>query len=72
MKFRKPTDDQIITTIFVLIIVIVVGIMSIFKSNSVKADVNKSKIIPKDTIIVIQDKPFYTNVQSTYKCNTRV
>ena len=72
MKFKKPTNDQIIATIFVLIIVIVVGIMSIFKCNSVKADIDKNKFIPKDTLIVMQDKPFYTNVQSTYKCNTRM
>jgi len=72
MKYKNPTDDQIIATIFVLIIVIVVGIISIFKSNNVKADIDKNKFIPKDTLIVMQDKPFYTNVQSTYKCNTRM
>lgn len=61
-----------IATIFVILVVIVIGLMSVYKHTFQRSDIDKSRIIPNDTIIIIQDKPFYTNVQSTYKCNRRV
>ena len=69
---RKPSKDQITASIFMLIVVVIVFIMSMCASNKKHADIDKTKYLPKDTIIVIQDKPFYTNVQSTNKCNKRV
>jgi len=69
---RKPSKDQITASIFILVIVVIVFIMSVCANNKKHADIDKTKYLPKDTIIVIQDKPFYTNVQSTNKCYKRV
>lgn len=59
MKYKKPTDDTIIASIFVIAIVFIIFCLSVYNEKFKRSDIDKRKYIPKDTTVIHQTKPFY-------------